>query len=211
MRYILFYKPYDVLSTFTDEEGSGRATLKDYIPVPDVYAAGRLDRDSEGLLFLTDDGELAHRLTHPHFEHPKTYYVQVEGVATPAAVAQLRRGVLVKGEKTRPAKVDVIPAPDLPPRSQPVRGYHPTSWLQIILREGRKRQVRHMTAAVGFPTLRLVRVALGPLTLGDLQPGQWRELTVAELRALRRGLAREQEKPHAKTPRRKDRRKRLAT
>ncbi|MCA1553620.1 MAG: pseudouridine synthase, partial [Chloroflexi bacterium] len=124
MKYLLFFKPYDVLSTFTDEEGKGRATLKDFVPVPDVYAAGRLDRDSEGLLFLTDDGDLAHRITHPHFEHPKTYYVQVEGVVTPEAVAQVRRGVVVKGERTKPADVELVAAPELPPRSKPVRDYH---------------------------------------------------------------------------------------
>jgi 23S rRNA pseudouridine2457 synthase len=187
--YILFNKPYDVLSSFTDdEEGTSRRTLKDYIDVPGVYSAGRLDRDSEGLLFLTDDGELNHRLTHPHYEHPKTYYVQVEGVVTPEAVASLRRGVVVKGLTTRPAGVEAIPVPDIPARTKPVRDYHPTSWLKIVLREGRKRQIRHMTAAVGYPTLRLVRVAMGPLSLGNLKPGEWRHLSAGEVRFLRESV-----------------------
>ena len=172
-----------MLSTFTDE--AGRATLKDFVPVPGVYAAGRLDRDSEGLLLLTDDGELIHRLTDPRYDHPKMYWVQVEGIATPEAVERLRRGVTIQGVKTRPAEVEVIPEPDLPPRSKPVRGYHPTTWLAIVLREGKKRQIRHMTAAVGFPTLRLVRVAIGGLALGNLQPGEWRKLTAAEVRELK--------------------------
>lgn len=176
-RYLLLYKPYDVLTQFTDEEG--RATLADYVPVPGVYAAGRLDRDSEGLLLLTDDGRLAHRITHPRWKLPKTYLVQVECVAGPpdqSTLMQLRRGVIVKGQRTAPARAELqSQPPDLPPRA--VRDYHPTAWLRITLREGRKRQVRRMTAAVGFPTLRLVRVAIGPLQLGDLQPGEWRDLS----------------------------------
>jgi 23S rRNA pseudouridine2457 synthase len=183
-RYVLFNKPFNVLSTFTDP--AGRATLKAYVPVAGVYAAGRLDYDSEGLLLLTDDGGLIHRLTDPRFEHPKTYYAQVEGVADAAAVAQLRRGVVLRGERTRPAEAELIEDPGLPPRPVPVRPYHPTSWIRIVLREGKKRQVRRMTAAVGFPTLRLVRVAIGPLTLGHLAPGAWRPLTPAEIAALQR-------------------------
>lgn len=185
MTVLLFYKPYDVLSTFTGE--AGRATLKDYIPVPGVYAAGRLDRDSEGLLLLTDDGALIRRLTDPRFDHPKTYLAQVEGIVTPEAVAALRRGVTIAGGyRTRPAEVEAVTEPDLPPRSRPVRGYHPTTWLRIVLREGKKRQIRHMTAAVGFPTLRLVRVAIGPLTLGNLKPGEWRALSRADARLIGR-------------------------
>jgi 23S rRNA pseudouridine2457 synthase len=182
-RYLLLNKPFNVLATFTDP--AGRPTLKDIIHVPGVYAAGRLDYDSEGLLLLTDDGALIHRLTDPRYEHPKTYYVQVEGLVTEAAVAALRRGVVLRGERTRPAQADIIPDPGLPPRPVPVRAYHPTSWLKVVLREGKKRQLRRMTAAVGFPTLRLVRVALGPLTLGDLAPGHWRELTPHEIQRLR--------------------------
>ncbi len=178
-RYILFNKPYLVLTTRTDPEG--RPTLANYIPISDVFAVGRLDYRSEGLLLLTDDGDLAHRLTDPKFEHPKTYLVQVEGAITPEAIDRLRRGVAVKGEKTRPAGVDPIPPPDLPPRNPPVVDYQPTSWLKIVLREGKKRQIRHITAAVGYPTLRLVRIAIGSLTSEGLSPGDWRDLTMPEV------------------------------
>lgn len=187
MPTLLFYKPYGMLSSFTDE-GTGHPTLKDCISIPGVYAAGRLDRDSEGLLLLTDDGDLIHRLTHPRYHLPKTYYVQVEGIPTEEALETLRRGVLIRGYRTRPAEVRLIPEPDLPPRPKPVTPHGPTTWLEIRLREGKKRQIRHMTAAVGLPTLRLVRVAIGPLTLEGLQPGEWRFLTTAELQALRRAL-----------------------
>src|SRR5205085_4526611 len=139
-RYLLFNKPFNVLSAFTDPEG--RATLADYVPVPGVYAAGRLDYDSEGLLLLTDDGALIHALTDPGHEMPKTYYVQVEGVVTTAAVEQLRQGVVLRGERTRPAEAEIIDDPGLPPRPVPVRDYHPTSWLKVALREGKKRQLR---------------------------------------------------------------------
>lgn len=182
-KYIAFFKPFEVLSQFTDE--SGRATLGDYIPVSDVYAAGRLDYRSEGLLLLTDDGPLIQRLTDPRFEHAKTYLAQVEGEVTQEAVDTLRRQIVLPGIQTRLPKVDILPPPDLPPRPVPVRGYHPTSWLQIVLKEGKKHQVRRMTAAVGFPTLRLVRTAIGALTLGDLQPGEWRHITSEEIRLLR--------------------------
>ncbi len=183
-RYLILYKPYDVLTQFTDEEG--RTTLADYVPVPGVYTAGRLDRDSEGLLLLTNDGGLAHRVTHPRWKLSKTYLVQVEcvdGSPDLSNLLELRRGVMVKGQRTAPAMAELLSEPpDLPPRA--VRDYHPTAWLRITLREGRKRQVRRMTAAVGFPTLRLARVAIGPLELGDLQPGEWRDLTEDERRAL---------------------------
>lgn len=188
-RYIIFHKPYGVISHFT---GGGRhATLADFIPVPDVYAAGRLDWDSEGLLFLTDDGWLIHRLTDPRFGHPRTYWVQVERVPSEAALAALRRGVVVQGRPTRPAIVRLLDQePELPPRAVPTRDRPniPTAWLEITLAEGRTRQVRHMTAAVGHPTLRLVRVRIGPLTLTGLAPGQWRELTEEELQALRQAF-----------------------
>ncbi len=182
--YIAFYKPYGVLTAFTDEEG--RQTLKTYIDIPDIYPAGRLDMDSEGLLLLTNDGELAHKLTDPRFNHPKTYLVQVEGEPTTEALAALERGVEVKGRKTRRSQVMVVLEPDLPPRAKPVTPHGPTSWLRIVLREGKKRQIRHMTAAVGLPTLRLVRIAIGPVALGDLQPGEWRSLSQEEISALKK-------------------------
>ncbi len=161
-RYIAFHKPYGVLSTFTDPQG--RPTLSSFIDVPEqVYAAGRLDMDSEGLLFLTNDGWINHRLTHPRYKLPKTYLVQVEGLPTREVLNALRRGVMVKGERTLPAEVEhLITPPPLPSRTHPVTPHGPTSWLRITLREGRKRQIRHMTAAVGLPTLLLVRVAIGP-------------------------------------------------
>lgn len=184
MHYLIFHKPFEVMPAFTDPEG--RRTLKAFIDVPGVYAAGRLDYDSEGLMLLTDDGEVIHRLTEPRYDHPKMYCVQVEGVATEAHLEQLRRGVVLKGERTKPAEADILADPGLPPR--PVRSYHPTTWLKVTLREGRKRQLRRMTAAVGLPCLRLVRVGVGPLTLGDLQPGQWRHLDTHEQSALLRSL-----------------------
>jgi 23S rRNA pseudouridine2457 synthase len=185
---LAFYKPYGVLSCFTDPEG--HSTLADFISVPDVYPAGRLDYDTEGLLVLTSDGTLAHRITDPRHKLPKVYLVQVERVPDDAALASLRRGVLLKGRRTRPAEVELLPeAPALPPRPVPIRFRKsvPTAWLRVTLREGQNRQIRRMTAAVGHPTLRLVRVAVGPVTLGDLQPGQWRELKEAETAGLRKG------------------------
>ncbi len=189
-RYLLFNKPYGVLSTFTDPHG--RPTLADYVDVPDVYAAGRLDLDSEGLLLLTDDAWLAHRLTHPRYRHPKIYLAQVERVPDVRAMAALRSGVLVQGRRTAPAQVTLLSEPpELPPRPVPIRQRKTvsTAWLRLVLTEGRKRQVRHMTAAVGHPTLRLVRVGIGPLVLRDLEPGEWRDLTLGELDALRAMLA----------------------
>jgi 23S rRNA pseudouridine2457 synthase len=183
MRTILFNKPYGVLSQFTDE-GTGYPTLKDFIDVPDVYAAGRLDRDSEGLLLLTDDGRLIKRLTDPKHHIEKTYWAMVEGTATPEALAQLESGVQLKAYKTRPAKVRIIPDPGLPPRIKPVTPHEPTVWLEIKLHEGKKRQIRHMTAAVGLFTLRLVRVAIGNVSLTGLAPGEWRDLMPDELRSL---------------------------
>jgi 23S rRNA pseudouridine2457 synthase len=185
VRYLKFHKPYDVLTQFTDE--SGRATLKRYIPLPGLYPVGRLDRDSEGLLLLTDDGRLAHRLTDPRYEHPRTYLVQVEHVPTPDALAAFRRGVVLKDGPTRPAEVSLLDEPpDLPERPVPIRFRKnvPTAWLRLTIREGRNRQVRRMTAAVGFPTLRLVRESIGPVRLDGLAPGEWRDLTAEERRAL---------------------------
>jgi pseudouridine synthase len=184
-RTIAFHKPYDVLTQFTDS--AGRATLKDFIAIPGVYPVGRLDRDSEGLLLLTDDGQLAHRLTDPRFEHPRTYLAQVERVPDEQAIETLRAGVTLNDGRTRPARVVLLAeSPDLLDRSVPIRFRKnvPTAWLRLTIREGRNRQVRRMTAAVGYPTLRLVRVAVGPVELGGLAAGHWRELTPKELAAL---------------------------
>ena len=183
---LIFNKPYGVLSQFTDE-GTGHPTLKQYIPIPNVYAAGRLDRDSEGFLLLTDDAALVARLTDPDNHVAKTYWVLVEGSPTPAALQRLEKGVDLKGYRTRPAEVRIIPDPGLPPRSQPVTPHGPTTWLEIRLREGKKRQIRHMTAAVGLFTLRLLRVAMGPISLEGLGEGEWRYLTREELQELRSG------------------------
>jgi 23S rRNA pseudouridine2457 synthase len=181
--YIAFNKPYDVLSQFSGD----RASLADYIPVKGVYSVGRLDRDSEGLLLLTNDGDFQHRLTDPKFHHPRTYWVQVERVPDQRAIDRLESGVVIEGQRTRPTKVCLLEeAPSLPARNPPVRFRKnvPTSWLELTLTEGRNRQVRKMTAAVGFPTLRLVRVAIGDLRLAGLAPGEWRELTSEEMRTL---------------------------
>ncbi|MEO6065985.1 MAG: pseudouridine synthase [Lysobacterales bacterium] len=172
---IAFNKPHGVLCQFTDREG--RPTLSDYIDVPDVYPAGRLDTDSEGLLLLTDDGALAHRLTDPKHKTAKTYWAQVEGEPGDAHCEALRRGVGLNDGMTLPAQVRVLAeAPNLWPRTPPVRVRKtvPDAWLEITIREGRNRQVRRMTAAVGLPTLRLVRIAVGEHTLGTLASGAWR-------------------------------------
>ncbi len=176
------YKPYGVLSCFTDPDG--RPTLADYVQVSGVYAAGRLDRDSEGLLLLTSNGRLAHRITDPRHKLPKVYWVQVERVPDEAALARLRAGVMLQGRKTKPAGVRLLPEePSLPPRPVPIRFRKsvPTCWLEISLQEGINRQVRRMTASVGHPALRLVRVAIGPIRLDTLQPGEWRDLSPAEV------------------------------
>lgn len=178
MTYLLFHKPYGVLCQFTPD-GSGKPTLADFIPVPRVYPAGRLDHDSEGLLLLTDDGALQHRWSDPRYAHPRSYFVQVERVPDGNALALLRDGVVIQGQRTRPAEVRLLDAePALPPRDPPIRFRKsvPVAWLELTLREGRNRQVRRMTAAVGHPTLRLVRVAIGPLGLGELQPGEWKRI-----------------------------------
>lgn len=184
MRYLLFNKPYGVLSQFTDE-GTGHSTLKDFINVPNVYAAGRLDRDSEGLLLLTDDGALIKRLTDPKHHIEKTYLVMVEGDPTPEKLNQLSRGVQIKGYFTRPASFRLIPDPSLPERPKPVTPHGPTHWLEVKLKEGKKRQIRHMTAAVGLFTLRIFRVAIGRLSLGELSAGKWRDLQENELNLLK--------------------------
>ena len=184
MRYILFNKPYGVLSQFTDE-GTGHPTLKHYIDVPDVYAAGRLDRDSEGLLLLTDDGALIQTLTAPQSHIEKTYWILVEGDPTQDKLTQLEEGIHLKDYTSLPAKARLVPTPDLPPRPKPVTPHGPTAWIEIKLREGKKRQIRHMTAAVGLFTLRLVRVAIGSIRIRDLKVGEWRELTLKELKLLK--------------------------
>ena len=183
-RHLLLNKPYDVICQFSDAKGD-RNTLADFVQVPEVYPVGRLDRDSEGLVLLTSDGWLQHRLTDPRYDHPKTYWAQVEGIPDEAALQHLREGVQVWEDFiTRPAKARLLDQePDLPPRNPPIRyrAAIPTPWIEIVLTEGRNRQVRRMTATVGFPTLRLVRAAIGELRLGSLAPGQWRDLTPEEL------------------------------
>ncbi len=173
---IALNKPYGVLCQFTDRSTPPRRTLAEFGLPPGVYAAGRLDHDSEGLLLLTDDGALAHRLTDPRHKQPKTYWVQVEGDPSDQQLDALRRGVELNDGPTRPAGARRIDAPALWPRDPPVRFRKtvPDAWLEIVISEGRNRQVRRMTAAVGLPTLRLARVAIGQHRLGDLAPGQWR-------------------------------------
>jgi len=185
-RYLLFHKPYGVLTQFSSPPGTQHPTLKDYIPIPAVYPVGRLDRDSEGLLLLTNDGPMQHRLSAPQFGHSRTYWVQVERIPDAAALARLRQGVEIQQYRTRPAAVQMLPQTPLPPRDPPIRFRKqvPTAWIEITLTEGRNRQVRRMTAAVGFPTLRLVRVAIAHLQLVGLVPGQWRDLTPTELKRL---------------------------
>jgi 23S rRNA pseudouridine2457 synthase len=195
-RCLLFYKPYGVLCQFTDRS-SDRSTLKDYISIPSVYPVGRLDYDSEGLLLLTDNGRLQHRLSHRKFAHPKTYWVQVDRIPDEPDLDRLRQGIKIEDYLTRKAIVSKLPnEPNLPPREPPIRYRKnvPTCWLEIVLTEGRNRQVRRMTAAIGFPTLRLVRTAIGVpkgkelmhLRLDNLLPGEWREITTAEREALQR-------------------------
>ncbi len=167
-----------MLSQFSDDQG--RATLKDVIDVPGIYAAGRLDHDSEGLLLLTDDGELIHRISDPRHKQPKTYWVQVEGKPDDSAIDALRKGVTLKDGLTRPARVGRLIDPDVAPRQPPIRhrADAAVSWLEIIISEGRNRQVRRMTAHIGHPTLRLIRTAVGPWQLTGLAPGQWRSETL---------------------------------
>ena len=184
-----FWKPYDVLTQFTDPQG--RPTLADYVRIPNVYAAGRLDRDSEGLLLLTDDNKLKTRLTEPRFAHPRTYWVQVERIPDETALSRLRHGLELGDGPTKPTIVErLATAPDVPPREPPIRVRQtvPDCWLQLTLTEGRNRQVRRMTAAVGHPTLRLVRWAIGNITLAGLKPGEWQALSDAEADDLRRSV-----------------------
>jgi 23S rRNA pseudouridine2457 synthase len=193
MKYIAFFKPYGVLSSFTHEaksanngkEATTKRTLSEFHLPKNVYAAGRLDFDSEGLLLLSDDGNFIHRVTDPRHKKPKTYLAQVEGAPTEEALIALRRGIALKDYTTLPCKARVLSeAPILPPRDTPITPHGSTAWLEIILIEGKKRQVRHMTAAVGLPTLRLVRITIGEISAAGLQPGKWRELTKPELASI---------------------------
>jgi 23S rRNA pseudouridine2457 synthase len=184
MRYLLFHKPYEVLCQFTPE--GGKACLKDHVKVEGVYPCGRLDWDSEGLVLLTNDGPLIERMLAPRSKLAKVYWVQVEGIPDEAALKALRDGVAIEGKPTLPARVERFPKGDsLPARSVPIRFRKsvPTAWLKISIIEGRNRQIRKMTAAVGHPTLRLIRYAIGPFTLDGLETGQWRELSEAEVRS----------------------------
>lgn len=195
-----------MLPCFTDPEG--RPTLADYVTIPGVYAAGRLDFDSEGLMLLTSDGPLAHHITDPQHKLTKVYLAQVERIPNDEALEQLRKGVVLGGKRTRPAEVRLLSeAPELPDRPVPIRFRKsvPTSWLEITLREGLNRQVRRMTAAVGHPTVRLIRIAIGPITLGNLQPGHWRDLTPDEVAQIYRSAQTQNSAPTRRiktTPRR---------
>ncbi len=176
-KLILFNKPYGVLTQFTDKQG--RSTLGDFISVKDVYPAGRLDRDSEGLVVLTDDGQLQHQIANPKFKLAKTYWVQVEGKPDHASLNLLQLGVKLDETITLPAEVKIIESPAVWERDPPVRfrANIPTTWLEITVREGRNRLIRRMTAAIGFPTLRLIRYRVGDWTLDNLAPGEWREIS----------------------------------
>ncbi|MBD2666761.1 pseudouridine synthase [Richelia sinica FACHB-800] len=187
-RYIIFHKPYGVLSQFTQESPKHR-TLKEFIDIPDIYPVGRLDWDSEGLLLLTNDGRLQHRLSHPKFGHERTYWIQVERIPDDQAINKLCTGVDIQDYRTRPAQVKLLPEGlEVSDRIPPIRFRKnvPTAWLEMTLREGKNRQVRRMTAAVGFPTLRLIRVSITQIKLDGLQTGQWRDLTPLEIKNLKK-------------------------
>jgi 23S rRNA pseudouridine2457 synthase len=189
-RYIIFHKPYGVLSQFT-QESPKHITLKEYINVPDIYPVGRLDWDSEGLLLLTNDGQLQHRLAHPRFGHRRTYWAQVERIPDADAIYKLQTGLEIQDYRTRPAQVRLLlEEPPVNERIPPIRFRKsvPTAWLEMTLTEGKNRQVRRMTAAVGFPTLRLIRVSIANIQLDDLASGQWREITPLELTKLNHPL-----------------------
>lgn len=184
VKSILFYKPDQVLSTFSDSEG--RETLKAYVSLQNIYSAGRLDYDSEGLLVVTGDGGLINHLTDPKRHQIKTYLAMLEGICEPAKLKLLEKGIQLKGYRTLPCRVMAVEAPSLPERRKAVTPHGPTFWVRIQINEGKKHQIRHMTAAVGYPCLRLIRVAIGPIGIGDLRPGQWRELTEQEIQLLKK-------------------------
>lgn len=187
-KYIIFHKPYGVLSQFT-QESPKHITLKEYIDIPDIYPVGRLDWDSEGLMLLTNDGKLQHRLANPRFGHKRTYWVQVERIPDTDAISKLCTGIEIKDYRTRPAQVKLfLEEPTVSDRHPPIRYRKniPTAWLEMTLTQGKNRQVRRMTAAVGFPTLRLIRVTIAHLQLNDLPLGQWRTLTVSESKELKK-------------------------
>ncbi|MDX2464071.1 MAG: pseudouridine synthase [Porticoccus sp.] len=200
---LLFNKPYGVLSQFSDHDG--HKGLKHYINYPDVYPMGRLDRDSEGLLLLSDDGQLQARIADPKFKMEKTYLVQIEGDITPAALKSLATGIMLNDGMTKPAKAKKILVPSVLPRNPPIRqrAHQPTSWIELQIKEGRNRQVRRMTAAVGFPTLRLIRSAIGVWQLGDIKPCEYRHETIHLPQQQKRTSAHFKTKPpHTKPPRR---------
>ncbi len=181
-RYILFYKPYAVLSQFTSEDG--KQSLKDFGFPNDIYPIGRLDYDSEGLLLLTNDNEIKNKLADPKFEHPKTYLAQIERIPSEEKLKILRNGLVIERAKTKSAEAELLlEEPNLPARSTPIRFRKnvPTAWIRIVLREGRNRQVRKMTAAIGHPTLRLVRIKIGDIDLLGLQPGEWKDIALHEI------------------------------
>lgn len=182
VKIVLFNKPYGVLTQFTDK--SGRPTLGDFIPIKEVYPAGRLDKDSEGLVVLTNDGPLQHQISNPKYKLEKTYLVQVEGKPDEAVVNRLQLGVMLKDGKTAPAKAKIVKAPKVWDRDPPIRHREniPTSWLEIKVTQGKNRIIRRMTAAVGFPTLRLIRTGVGNWTIKELPPGKWRELSAQEIK-----------------------------
>lgn len=203
-RALLFNKPFHVMCQFTDK--NDRSTLSDYITVDNVYAAGRLDYDSEGLLILTDDGSLQHRLANPRFKLEKTYWAQVEGEITETALEQLRQGITLKDGPTRPAKAQKLSQQPEPwPRHPPIRerANIPTSWIELKISEGRNRQVRRMTAHVGFPTLRLIRYAIGPWTVDGLQPGQWQEIEINLPKTTAPAKKSNGQRPRSRHPRRR--------
>ena len=183
LKTILFYKPDQVLSTFSDTEG--RETLKTYIPLEDIYSAGRLDFDSEGLLVITGDGDLINHLTDPKHHQIKTYLAMLEGMCDENRLKTLEKGIQLKEYRTLPCKVMPVEAPEIPDRRKPVTPHGPVFWAHIQIGEGKKHQIRHMTAAIGYPCLRLIRVAIGPIGIGELHPGEWRELTQKEIALLK--------------------------
>ena len=205
---LLFNKPFDVLCQFSDSEN--RRTLADFVDIKGVYPAGRLDRDSEGLVLLTDDGGLQHHISHPSHKMTKTYWVQVEGEPENSAIKQLVDGIQLKDGKTAPAVAHIIPEPELWPRNPPirVRAKIPTTWLELTIQEGRNRQIRRMTAAIGHPTLRLVRSGIGPWSLKNLEPGQWLETQIPEnwrtINTQIRGSSRQRPHSKHKSARRRD-------